>query len=143
MVVLNTERNTALRLGDLRYDLVAASMKIFGGALVMRNAAGFLTKGAVATGCFGVGRADETADNSAGVAGALGLNYRTGCFAFANSAAGDLIVQADIGKLCYIVDDQTVAKTDGTGTRSRAGIVEGLEGAGVWVRMDEALTRAS
>ena len=97
MVALNTERNTALRLGGLRYDLVAASIKIFGGGLVMRNAAGYLTKGAVATGRFGVGRADETADNSAGVAGAIGLNYRTGCFQFANSAAGDLIVQADLG----------------------------------------------
>lgn len=143
MVALNTERNTALRLGDVRYDLVAASVKIFGGALVMRNAAGYLTKGATATGCFGVGRADELADNSTGIAGAIGLNYRTGCFQFANSAAGDLIPQADIGKLCYIVDDQTVAKTDGTATRSRAGIVEGLEGSSVWVRMDEALTRAS
>lgn len=143
MVALNTERNTALRLGDVRYDLVAASVKIFGGALVMRNAAGYLTKGATATGCFGVGRADELADNSTGIAGAIGLNYRTGCFQFANSAAGDLIAQADIGKLCYIVDDQTVAKTDGTATRSRAGIVEGLEGSSVWVRMDEALTRAS
>ncbi len=78
MVALNIERNIALRLGDLRYDLVAANMKIFGGGLVMRNAAGYLTKGAVATGCFGVGRADETADNS---------------------AAGDLIVQTDIGNL--------------------------------------------
>ena len=144
MVALNTERNTKMRLGDLRFDLLAASVKVFGGGIVMRNAAGYLTKGATATGSFGVGRADETADNSAGVAGALGVNYRTGSFAFANSAAGDLIAQADIGKVCYIVDDQTVAKTNGTATRSPAGIVEGIEGVSVvWVRFDEALTRAS
>lgn len=143
MVALNTERNTKMRLGDLRCDLVAASVKIFGGGLVMRNAAGYLTKGATATGCFGVGRADETADNSAGGAGALGVNYRVGCFAFANSASTDLITQAEIGKVCYIVDDQTVAKTNGSSTRSPAGIVEGIEGTAVWVRFDEALTRAS
>ena len=42
------------------------------------------------------------------------------------------------------VDDQTVAKTDGTGTRSRAGIVDGIEASGgVWVRCDEALARAA
>lgn len=102
MVALTTERNTKMRLGDLRFDLLAASVKVFGGGIVMRNAAGYLTKGATATGSFGVGRADETADNSAGVAGALGVNYRAGSFAFANSAAGDLIAQADIGKVCYI-----------------------------------------
>lgn len=143
MAALTTERNTKMRLGDLRYDLVAANMKIFGGSLVMRNAAGHLTKGAAATGCFGVGRAEETADNSVGSAGALGLNYRTGCFAFANSGSTDQITQSEIGKVCYIVDDQTVAKTNGSATRSPAGIVEGIEGNSVWVRCDEALTRAS
>lgn len=90
-----------------------------------------------------MGRAEALVDNSAGAAGALTIEYRQGIFLFANSAAGDLITIADIGKLCYIVDDQTVAKTDGTATRSRAGIVDGVEASGVWVRMDEALTRAA
>ena len=107
------------------------------------NAAGYLTKGAAATGCVGVGRAEYTVDNSAGAAVALSVEYRVGTCLFANSAAGDLIVIADIGKACFIVDDQTVAKTDGTATRSRAGIVEGLETNGVWVRLDEALARAA
>lgn len=119
-------------------------MKIWGGSLIMRNAAGYLTKGATATGCVGVGRAEKTVDNTAGANGALSVEYRIGLFLFANSAAGDLITIADIGKLCYIVDDQTVAKTDGTATRSRAGIVDGLEANGaVWVRCDEALARAA
>lgn len=109
----------------------------------MRNAAGLLTKGATATGCFGVGRAEATVDNSAGAAGAQSLTYRAGQFCFAN-LAGDLITQAEVGKVCYIADDQTVAKTNGAGTRSPAGIVEGLEGTtAVWVRFDEAVTRAS
>ena len=35
----------------------------------------------------------------------------------------------------YIVDDNTVALTDGTSTRSRAGIIEGVDtDGGVWVR---------
>jgi hypothetical protein len=142
MVALTAERNTRFRLGDLRVEPMAATVKIWSGSLVMRNAAGFLTKGATAVGCVGVGRAERTADNT-GVAGAAVIEYRTGSFLFANSAAGDLITIADIGKACFIVDDQTVARTDGTATRSRAGIVDGIEaGGGVWVRMDEALARA-
>lgn len=142
MVALTTERNTRLRIGDLRLEPVAAAVKIFGGSLVMRNAAGYLTKGATATGCIGVGRAEKTVDNSAGALGALSLDYRLGSFLFANLAA-DLITIADIGKPCFIADDQTVARTDGTATRSRAGIVEAVEATGVWVRCDEALTRAA
>lgn len=143
MVALTAARNTPLRMGDIRAEPLAAAIKVFGGSLVMRNAAGYLTKGATATGCVGVGRAESTVDNSAGAAGALSLEYRVGTFLFANSASGDLITIADIGKACFIVDDQTVAKTDGTTTRSRAGIVEAVEATGVWVRCDEALTRAA
>ena len=142
MVALSSERNTRLRIGDLRVEPVAAATKIWGGSLVMRNAAGYLTKGATATGCVGVGRAEKTVDNT-GAAGALNVEFRVGTFLFANSAAGDLITIADVGKACFIVDDQTVAKTDGTTTRSRAGIVEAVEATGVWVRMDEALARAA
>ena len=142
MVALTSERNTRLRIGDLRLEPVAAAVKIFGGSLVMRNAAGYLTKGATATGCIGVGRAEKTVDNTAGALGALSLDYRLGSFLFANLAA-DLVTIADIGKPCFIADDQTVARTDGTATRSRAGIVEGLEATGVWVRCDEALARAA
>ena len=77
MVALTTERNTPFRLGDLRVEPVAAAVKIYKGALVMRNAAGFLTKGAVAVGGVGVGRAEDTVDNT-GAAGAVSLEYRTG-----------------------------------------------------------------
>ena len=142
MVALTTERNTRLRIGDLRVEQMAATVKIWSGSLIMRNAAGFLTKGATATGCVGVGRAEKTVDNT-GAAGAASVEYRLGTFLFANSAAGDLITIADIGKVCFIVDDQTVAKTDATATRSRAGIVDAVEATGVWVRMDEALARAA
>ena len=143
MVALTSERNTRTRINDFRYDAVAASVKIFAGSIVMRNAAGLLTKGATATGCFGVGRAEATVDNSAGAAGAQSLTYRSGQFACANHS-GDLIARADVGKVCYIVDDQTVAKTNGAGTRSPAGIVEWIEAPGtIWVRFDEAVTRSS
>jgi hypothetical protein len=113
-----------------RVDPVAASVKVFAGARVMRNAAGFLTKGATATRCMNVGRAAFNEDNSGGAARAATLEYQAGIFGSANLAA-DLVTQADVGKLCTIVDDQTAAKTSGTATRSAAGYVDGIEGGTV------------
>lgn len=143
MVALTKDRNTPRADGDLRQGGIAAATTIFAGALVMRNAAGFLIEGQTATGLVGVGRAEEQKDNSAGANGALSLTYRPGVYRFANSAAADLIADADIGALCYAVDDQTVAKTDGSSSRSPAGIVDHVDAQGVWVRLDEALTNAS
>ena len=143
MTALTSERNTPMRAGDTRVEPVAAAVKVFKGSLVMRNAAGFLTKGATALNGIGLGRAEQTVDNSAGAAGAATVEYRRGVFPFANSGGGDLIAQGDVGKLCWIVDDQTVAKTDGGGTRSRAGLIDGVEAGQVWIRLDEAVTRGA
>ena len=143
MTALTSERNTPMRAGDTRVEPVAATVKVFKGSLVMRNAAGFLTKGATALNGIGLGRAEQTVDNTTGAAGAATMEYRRGIFPFANSGGGDLIAQGDVGKLCWIVDDQTVAKTDGGGTRSRAGIIDGIEAGQVWVRLDEAVTRGA
>ena len=142
MVALTKERNTKSRMGDVRAEPLAAGAKLFAGAIVMRNASGLATKGATATGAFGIGIALETVENT-GAAGAASVKTRQGTFHFANSGGGDAIAQADVGRVCFIVDDQTVAKTNGGGTRSPAGIVDGIEGGDVWVRFDEALIRAT
>lgn len=137
MAALTQDRNTPRAQGDVWQGGVAASVVIFAGAIVMRNAAGYLTKGQTATGLVGVGRAEERVTGGAN-AGDVTLNYRPGIFRFANSAAGDLITIADIGKPCYAVDDQTVAKTHATNTRSIAGFVAAVDAQGVWVEFDEA-----
>ena len=141
MVALSADRNTALKQGDLRSGLVGAATKIFKGSIVMRNAAGYLIKGATATGSFGVGVAQSLADNTLGANGALSVNWRPGVAYLANQP-GDLCLVTDIGAKCWIVDDQTVAKTNGGATRSPAGIIEDVDANGVWVRFDEALNRA-
>ena len=140
MVALTADRNTPELEPGERVGLLGASQTIFNGSLLMRNASGHLIKGATATGSFGAGRAEDNGVST--TAGVTAQRYRPGVFRFANSSAGDLIVTADIGAACYIVDDQTVAKTNGTNTRSPAGIIDGVDSLGVWVRMDEALTRA-
>jgi predicted RecA/RadA family phage recombinase len=135
MVALAQGRATRQAIDGL-YELpVAAATLIYAGALVALNATGFATKGAVATTLKPFGRAESTVDNSAGAAGALNIQVRTGIFEWVNSAAGDLIGIADVGADCFIVDDQTVAKTNGGATRSRAGKVVGFNGAGVLVQM--------
>ena len=143
MTALAADRNTARSQGDDRSGPVAASTLIYAGAIAMRNAAGYIVNGQTATGLVAVGRAEERVDNSAGSNGDVNVAYRSGIYHFANSSAGDLITFAEIGDLCYVVDDQTVAKTDGTSTRSKAGIIDDVDANGVWVRFDEALTNAS
>lgn len=135
MAALTTERNAPRRDGTDYSDPVAAATKIFAGALVCLDAAGNATKGAVATTLKAIGRAKRTADNSAGAAGAISVETETGVFRFANSAAGDLIARTDIGATAYIVDDQTVAKTNGGATRSAAGTIVDVDAQGVWIRI--------
>lgn len=132
MAALTQDRNTPNRDGEQFGVPVAATAKIYAGAIVMLNATGYAVPGATATGQVCAGRAEARVDNSSGADGALAIEVRSGVFKFANN--GDLTI-AEVGDTCYIVDDQTVAKTDGTGTRSAAGKVVGVDTDGVWVRM--------
>ncbi len=134
MSALAAARNTKERTGDVEEYPAKASTTCYQGGLAVLNA-GYAAPGTAATGLVAIGRFEETCDNSAGAAGALKARVKRGKFLFANSASTDLIAQADVGADCYIVDDQTVAKTSATGTRSRAGIIVGVETAGVWVQI--------
>lgn len=130
---LTADRNTPKQAATQIPVPVAAATKIYAGSLVVANATGFAAPGSVATTLTYLGRAAETVDNTAGAAGAKTIRVdRKDAYKFANHAA-DLVVQADLGKTCYIVDDQTVAKTSGGATRSAAGKVVGIESDGVWV----------
>lgn len=140
MAALTENRSTVQMAPGDRAGLLGASQTIFAGALLMRNASGHIIKGATATGSYGVGRAEAAGAST--TAGVTNQTFRDGIFRYANSASADLIATADIGAVCYIVDDQTVAKTSGSATRSPAGVIVDVDALGVWVRFDEALTRA-
>jgi hypothetical protein len=143
MTALIAGRNTPAKSGDNQVGALAASVKVFAGAMLMRNAAGNILPAVTGTAMIGVGRAEEYVDNSTGSAGDESITFRAGRFRYDNSAGADEITIAEIGKVCFAVDDQTVAKTDATDTRSAAGIVEDIDDHGVWVRFDEALTRTA
>lgn len=134
MSALTQERDTIRRDGHQGAAPVAAATKIYAGSIACMSAAGFATKGATSTTLKALGMATQTADNSAGANGDIAVSYRRdGWFRFANSAAGDAIALADVGADAYIVDDQTVAKTNGTNTRSVAGVIRDVDASGVWI----------
>lgn len=136
MTALTTARNTPERAGDVVGYPVKASVKAIQGGIAVLNA-GYAAPGTTATGLIAVGRFEETADNSSGANGALSVQVKRGTFKFGNSSAGDLIAQADAGADCYIVDDQTVAKTNGSSTRSIAGKIIAVDTDGVWVKIGQ------
>lgn len=133
MTALTQDRNTLRREGQQLEPPVAAATKIYGGAIVAINAAGYAVPGATATTLKSAGVAERRADNTGGAAGDIRVKLRKGVHVFANSAAADAIALTDIGSDCYIVDDQTVAKTSASATRSVAGKVFDVDASGVWV----------
>lgn len=134
MTALTKNRDTPMKDGVLFSAPVAAAKTIYAGALVALDASGNITPGAAATTLIGAGRAEEYVDNSGGSAGDLSVTFRKGVFRFGNSASTDAITRAEIGDNCYIVDDATVAKTNGSNTRSVAGKIVDVDAGGVWVQ---------
>ncbi|MDX9860893.1 MAG: hypothetical protein RBS99_08230 [Rhodospirillales bacterium] len=132
-MTLASDRNTPQKGVDHLQPGVATGVKIYAGALVALSATGYATPGATALALTAIGRADETVDNTAGQDGDVTVRVSRGVFRWANSADADEIAAADVGKPCYIVDDETVAKTSGTGTRSPAGLIADVDDLGVWV----------
>lgn len=130
---LTQDRMTPSRDAEVMPFAMAAGANIHLGALVAVNASGFLVAGTEATGLTYIGRADEHVDNTGGADGdEVALVRRGKAFRWNNSDA-DPVGQSLVGKTCYILDDETVAATDATGTRSAAGTVLAVESAGVWV----------
>ena len=134
MAALTADRNTPTRKSDLIERPAAAGLTYYAGALAALDANGRIVPAATATTLRGLGRIERYVDNEDGANDAVTVPVRRGTFRWSNSAAGDAITAADIGVDCYIVDDQTVAKTSGGNTRSIAGRIMDVDANGVWVR---------
>lgn len=125
------DRNTWARYAELINVPVLAAAKINAGSLVVATALGFAAPGSTATTLSYLGRAEEAVDNTSGANGAKAVNVRRKlAFKWVNDGS---ITQANLMKNAYIVDDQTVAATDGGTTRSIAGRIVGVDTDGVWV----------
>lgn len=139
MAALTQDRNTPRRAGELVALPVAAATIIYAGGMVATDADGNAVPAANTAGLVVVGRAEARADNSSGVAGALMVEVQTGLFAYAHVG----LTRADIGKLVYVADDQTV--TLAVGNRVVAGVLVDVDDDGAWVRLLPAqpLTQAA
>lgn len=129
-------RNTPQVLGLRRGYPIAAGAHAFAGAIAVLNGDGYAAPATADDGLIALGRFAHELDNSDGPDGAAIVEVERGVFRYDNSAAADEITRADIGQRCYLVDDQTVAKTDDDGGRSIAGIVDDVHDDGVWVLID-------
>lgn len=140
-MALSRDRMIKRREKNIYGDPMAANTRIFKGALGCLDASGNAVPGSTATGlkargvCFGGSDAQGEANNLGGAAGAIRSDLRPGIYPFKNSASADAITRADIKNDCYIVDDETVAKTSGSSTRSIAGKIIDVDGDGVWVEV--------
>jgi hypothetical protein len=132
MAALSAERNTKSKPGELMQFYVAAGVKIYKGALVVLDG-GCAKPGMTGTGLKAVGMARETVDNTYGQAADKTVVVQPGIFQWDNSSGDDEISASEVGEVCYVVDDHTVAKTDGDSTRSPAGVVVAVDQDGVWV----------
>ena len=133
-MALSQPRSTLERGRDILVVPVAANAVIQQGGLVAVSAAGYAAPGAVSTTLKAGGRAEESVDNTGGADGARSVKLKRGVFLFKNAAADPLTI-ADTLADCFIVDDETVARTNGGNTRSKAGKALEIEANGVWVEI--------
>lgn len=123
--------------GRRRAYPVATNTKGYAGTIAVLNATGYCLSGTTAATLKCVGIFDAAWDNTGGANGAFTVEPKIGVYGpFANSSAGDAIAAVDVGADCYIVDDQTVAKTSNSSTRSVAGKVWQVDSEGVWVKFN-------
>ena len=133
MTALTETRHTKRRTSELFFSILPPPPSKFSPvpwSALMRQATP--TPGATATGLTPAGVARAYVDNTEGVAGEAVVDVERGCYSFINN--GD-IDRTHIGGTAYIVDDQTVAATDGTNTRSAAGTIRDVDADGVWVEI--------
>lgn len=127
---LSAERDTPQRLNQYTSLTMASNVIIYAGSLVCVNSSGLAVPAADSSGYAVVGRAEQTVDNRTAVYVATkAIKLAKGVFRWAN---GDVIAAADIGKIVYVTDDQTVNKTGG-GQNIIAGTVVDVDSSGVWV----------
>lgn len=126
-------RNTDSRPGNRLALPVAAATLLYLGTIACIDANGRLVAGADADGLTLAGLVYEEADNSAGAAGDITGTTALGIYKFNNSAT-EALAAADVGTICYIEDNDTVAKT--STHKVKAGVFLGLDAdGGAWVDM--------
>lgn len=140
MTALAAARNTVqMAIGEPILTVIDVPLKaltvVYQGGIVVLDTTGYGVAATAAVGlkACGVLTSERSAAPSLTGGAANGdvvARVAQGVFRFAN---GDTIAQVNVGDVCFLVDDQTVAKADGAGARSPAGIIMGVDSTGVYV----------
>lgn len=134
MTAAAADRLTKTRSGERVSLPVKGSIKIYAGTIVALGSDGYARPGRATSTDTIVGIAEKLADNSSGSDGDISIEVmRRVIGIFANSSSGDAITLTERGKTVFVVDDQTVAKTNNSGARPAAGKVIDVDSEGVWV----------
>lgn len=148
-MALAAPRRNIARLGD-----GAASYPVKAGVACIQSGLAILAAGYARPGRAGQGGDTPTKAADAATYQAVGVflesvtggvadgdevvKVEAGVWNFANSAGADEITAADIGKVCFVVDDETVARTSSSQTRAAAGVVVQVDDDYVWVSVGPA-----
>ncbi len=121
---------------------IKANVKIYKGAMVAVDTAGrAMPAGLVSAGALAaVGKASATYDNTTGSelggdADACDVEVEFGVFGWKSHTGGDEILANDVGKVCYMFNDFTVALTSDSDARGIAGFVTEVREGQVYVYM--------
>ena len=128
MAALTADRLTTRREGGRTVRPLATAVTIWGGSIVALTAAGAAVPAGHVDGTIIDGVAEKPGEDGR-------VETRRGDYLFENLAA-DPVTRADIGRTVYAADDQTIAKTNGGGTRLPAGRLIDVESFGVWVKFE-------
>jgi len=132
-MALAADRITQKKLPGLKSYPVKDGAKIFAGGLVAIQTDGHAIPAADAAALKVVGVATHTVDNTAGADGDLWVDVEQGIFLFAATS----ITQAMVGKMMYIVDDQTFDDTLGTNGVKAGKLVEYVSTTSGWIRITD------
>lgn len=97
------------------------------GAIVDRDANGYLVNAAANTTAKCLGIAPVTYDTTGLADGVKTGEVHFGVWCVASGTSGDAITFADVGKTAYVIDNNTVGKTDGSGARHAGGTIFSVE----------------
>lgn len=119
---------TEMRCGTLMLVALALSTLVLQGTFAVVDASGYAISsedvGGVDQICLGIW--DHSAENTGAAGDVVACVRRKQQFLVRNSST-DPVTQAEFGSPIYIEDNQTIAKTDGTGTRSLGGRFMGFD----------------
>jgi len=141
MTALAEDKQIELQDGVEKDFLVAASEKLFAGALACVNADGYALEGSDTSGLIFQGIAMDQKDNSSGSDGDLDIVLRRR--GLVKVIMGTAITIANIGDNVFLVDDQTVDLVANVTNNILCGIIAGyIDTTHAWIDIEPAIRQA-